>query len=609
MSFKKYIEELKRRHVFKASLAYTLVAWLVVQVAAIVLPTFSAPDYFLKTLIFILILGFPINLIFSWMYDITPEGIQRTKSAGTNKLSSRIKSGKLNKIIIGSLVLVVLVLLFSQFNLTENSESKEIEAIAADTTSLDKSIAVIPFANESADEENTYFVNGMTEDIRNNLAKISDLIVRSKTSSEKYRVTMLSSKEIGEELGIGYLLEGTVQKIGSQVKIHAQLINTSNDDHIWQETYIRDISDVKNIFKVQSSIAQSIADQLSAAIKPEEEKLLASIPTKNMEAYDYYLKGNERYWGAWSNNMDLDIAMEAVRYYEKAIALDKDFSFAYTGLGRQYWWLAHYGDRAQEAESYFKSMKYLNESIQLDPNNGWAYAEMAVVLSNWNWDKEATEKNLEMAIKLMPNDRNAYLHYSYHAFRSGNCEKLPKLLKELTRTDPSMANHFLNLGLLFCQKKYSKIVSIVKEDRKSGKKRWRLKGSLVFSAFLEEREFDLLNKVFDNNDVIEEAPNDILFLRQKAMLAAKKGERTNALKYLDRMKKIRKSAYIPNIEFAAIYALLEDKEKMYFHLETGLEEHEVAIHNINFHAAFDDFKEEAQFQEIIRKMWIPYYPE
>lgn len=613
MSFKKYLAELKRRHVFKASLAYILVAWLVIQVASIVLPTFNAPDYFMKTLIFILIIGFPINLVFSWMYDITPEGIQKTHTLKTNEGSSQIKSGKLNKIITGSLVIVVVLLLFNQFMRPNDSKTTENESAIASTSILEKSIAVIPFANESTDEENAYFVNGMTEDIRNNLAKISELIVRSKTSSEKYRVTTLSSKEIGKELAISYLLEGTVQKVGNQVKIHAQLISTDNDNHIWQDTYVRDVSDVKNIFKVQSSIAKSIAQELKVIIKPMEQDRLNVIPTNNSEAYDYYLKGNERYWEAWANNMDVKFAKEAVSYYEKAIDLDKDFSLAYTGLGRQYWWLAHYDEKSLESENYAKSENFLNKSIRLDPNNGWAYAEMAVILSNWNWDKDATRKSLNKAIELMPNNRDAYIHYSYHEFRTGNCEKLAGLLAELKKVSPN-AEHWevngFNLRLLYCNKEYSKIVSLVNEyQQNSGKKTWGLQNIIIFSAYLYENEFDKLNEALEYGYGILEYSEvqDILIL--KSMLAAKKGDRINAMKYLDQLKIKRESNYIPQILFAVVYAALKETEKMYFHLENGLKDHEVELHNINYYAVFDDFKEEARFQEIIRKMWIPYYPD
>ena len=234
----------------------------------------------------ILIVGFPIALYLAWNYERSPEGFVRTssKESWQNPYKGSQKKPLTSNFIIAVMALIIIVTYVYPRYFSSTEAGTE---VAVD----DKSIAVMPFDNESADEENEYFVNGMMEDIRNNLSKIADLRVISKTSTEKYRTTTLSSQEIGKELSINYLLEGTVQKRGNQVKIHAQLISTENDDHIWEDTYQRDITDIKDYFIIQSEIAEAIADELKAVITPEEKELISSIPPENTEHYDSYLKG------------------------------------------------------------------------------------------------------------------------------------------------------------------------------------------------------------------------------------------------------------------------------------------------------------------------------
>ena len=186
--------------------------------------------------------------------------------------------------------LAFIVLLWLGY-LIYQGQFKQIGELTIEETEIDKSIAVMPFDNESDDTNNEYFVNGMMEDIRSNLSNIGDLRIISKTSTEKYRETTLSSNEIGNELMVNYLLEGTVQKLGNQVKIHARLISTENENHVWQDIYLHDITDIKEIFKIQSSIAEAIAYELEAVITPKEKELISSVLTKNAEAYDSYLMG------------------------------------------------------------------------------------------------------------------------------------------------------------------------------------------------------------------------------------------------------------------------------------------------------------------------------
>ncbi|MFC2124755.1 adenylate/guanylate cyclase domain-containing protein [Bacteroidota bacterium] len=317
---------------------------------------------------------------------------------------------------IGGILILIAVFLFWKYFLDSKPSTQDAQ--------LSRSIAVKPFFNESADEENTYFVNGMMEDIRNNLSKVGELRVASRTSTEKYRETNLSAKEIARELNVRYLLEGSVQKLGNQVKIHAQLIDPEIDDHIWSETYVRDISEV---FKVQSEIAQEISQALKAAISPEEKDRIETVPTKNLEAYEYYLKGNEYRW-------ELDQIDTAILFFQKAIALDPDFAQAYLKLGESYhdktYWSEYFQDTFADS-----LIVYANKALEINPYLADGYALKGYyhyLKSDFNESIEQYEK----AIELNPIYGKYYrmLGENYKAlgdyyFSLSNYEKAERLLR------------------------------------------------------------------------------------------------------------------------------------------------------------------------------------
>ena len=319
------------------------------------------------------------------------------------------------------------------------------------TMNKEKSVAVLPFDNESADKENLYFVNGMMEDIRNNLSTIADLRVISKTSTEKYRETLLTSKEIASKLKVNYLLEGTVQKQGDQVKIHAQLIDAETDDHIWSDSYRREL---KNIFDVQSEIAQEIAKQLLAVVTPLEKEIIETKPTTNLSAYDFFLRAREEQTKFWLDNSNMKALRNAISLYKTALSHDSTFSQAYTGLALAYrgsYKMNLYSSKIfseTERDIYKdsvlslidKALFYNKQSEEAYNVKGWYYAGIQ--------DYDNAILNFNLALKINPNYSPAYDGLSRILFESKNEIKdgikyklkaielergsmLPDLLKEL----------------------------------------------------------------------------------------------------------------------------------------------------------------------------------
>jgi TolB-like protein len=250
MDPKNFFGELKRRNVYKVAIAYAIVAWLLIQAASILFPTFEAPSWMMKIFVTLAILGFPIALLFAWAFELTPEGLKRTEDVDVSQSTTRRTGRKLDFLIIAVLLLVIGVLIYQRLHSTVPSITSGVP---------EKSIAVLPFENRSEDKANTYFADGIQDEILTRLSKIADLKVISRTSTQHYKSAPENLPEIAKELGVAHILEGSVQKSGESVRVNVQLIKAANDSHLWADTFDRKLTD---IFSVESEVAKSIADQL-----------------------------------------------------------------------------------------------------------------------------------------------------------------------------------------------------------------------------------------------------------------------------------------------------------------------------------------------------------
>ncbi len=282
MDLKKFFSELKRRNVYKVALTYAIVAWLLIQIASVVLDAIKSPEWVMQVFLFFMAIGFPIALILAWAFEMSPQGMIRTSSSASQV--NPYKAGKKKPFTSNLIIGILIFALIGQFAYNKYSVNSPFSV-----TKLEKTIAVLPFHNDSPNEENLYFCNGMVEEILNSLQKISDLKVKSRTSIEKYRNLSRNLKIIAKELDVNYVLEGSVRKLGEDLRITVQLINAQTGNHLWSETY--DGNYTQKIFDFQADIAKKIAASLDAIITPKEEKDINKIPTKNLEAHNLYLNG------------------------------------------------------------------------------------------------------------------------------------------------------------------------------------------------------------------------------------------------------------------------------------------------------------------------------
>src|SRR2546429_1009603 len=364
MNLEKFFTELKRRNVYKVAVAYAVVAWLLIQVATQVFPFFEVPNWAVRFVVLLIIIGFPIALVIAWAFELTPEGLKRTEVADALPAQrSRSRAWIYVVLIAGALSAG----LFFLGRFTASTK----QSVLAEVSS--KSIAVLPFDNLSRDPDNAYFASGIQDEIITRLAKIADLKVISRTSTQQYQSKPGNLSEIAKQLGVANILEGSVQKAADQVRVNVQLIQVASDSHLWADTYDRKLVD---IFAVESEMAKAIADALQAKLTGGEQQALAAKPTNNSEAYDAYLRGLALEARASSPND----SMRVVGFYERSVQLDPAFALAWARLSRA------------NAQVYFNG-------IDTTPAR-----------------RDATERALHTAQKLQPNSPETLLAQAYYQY-------------------------------------------------------------------------------------------------------------------------------------------------------------------------------------------------
>jgi len=368
-----FIAELKRRNVFRVAIAYVLLGWAVLQGADFLLDLVEAPGWVIRVFVIAGLVGLPFALFFAWAYELTPEGIKRESEVDRSQTIAPQTSRKLNGIIIGLLVVAVALLLLDKLwqrspgaapEAASMAGQRVVEAApAAETEARDRSIAVLPLVNRSANPEDAFFAEGMHDELLTQLSRIGSLRVISRTSVMGYAGTTKRLPEIGRELGVATILEGGVQRAGDRVRINVQLIEADTDEHLWAEVYDRELT-ADNLFEIQSDITRAIAGALRTVLSGEEEASLERKATDNVEAYAHYLRARARAATYGRNAEEIEASIGS---YLRAIELDPDFAVAWAALSIDYAEL-HWnsGEPADEAE---RSLEALQRAEALAPGS------------------------------------------------------------------------------------------------------------------------------------------------------------------------------------------------------------------------------------------------
>jgi TolB-like protein/Flp pilus assembly protein TadD len=426
-----FFSELKRRNVYKVAVAYVVVAWLLIQAASILFPAFDAPASAIKILVIILVLGFPIALAFSWAFEITPEGIRRESEVNADASITHHTGRKIVGLTIILAVFAAGLFVFQLLRPKSTSAPRESETAA---TISEKSIAVLPFENLSDDKSNAYFAEGIQDEILTRLSKIAALKVISRTSTQKYKSAPDNLRDVGKQLVVANILEGSVQKIANAVHVNVQLIRAATDEHLWAESYNRKLDDV---FGVEGEVASAIADQLKTHLTGAEQKAVTARPTENAAAYDAYLRGLAIEHGGYG----YDIYQRAATNYAKAVELDPKFALAWARLSilRSFLYFNTIDPKTNSADSVKAAA---DQAMSLAPDLGEAHVAQGSYRYRVLRDFEGALSSLKKGQELLPNSVLVHQYIAFVLRRLGRWEEAEPYYRKAIELDP------LNVQLL-----------------------------------------------------------------------------------------------------------------------------------------------------------------
>ncbi|MCK5442225.1 MAG: tetratricopeptide repeat protein, partial [Maribacter sp.] len=433
----KVFDELKRRNVIKATVAYIVVAWVLLQVITSVLPSLGSPPWVLKTLIFLIAIGLPIWIIFSWVYEITPEGLKKTVKVSKDRSIAQATNKRLNIIIIITLIIAIVVAFVNKPMPNISSQTNLPTAVEA---GIGRSIAVLPFINMSNDPEQEALCDGLTEEIIHHLSRIKSftkVISRSSVMSLKNSDKTLPEK--AALLKVRTVLEGSFQQSGDRIKITAQLIDAANDNNLWSEIYERPFGD---IFEIQAEIAKNIAAKFQAEITDEEEARLDKKPTESSEAYILLKKGLYKSWG---NQPDL---RGAIDLYKKAIETDPGLAEAYTALAEAYlvadiWYR---GDKSIPVED---PLPLVQEALRLDPELADGYVMLAQIKHWKEWNFPEAETAYKKALELDPRNTSSNYIYAEFLIQMGRASEALPYIEKVVELAPTTNSYLSELAKFY----------------------------------------------------------------------------------------------------------------------------------------------------------------
>src|SRR5438477_4568467 len=454
MNASNFLAELKRRNVYKVAVAYAVAGWALSQGIAQVFPVFDVPNWAIRMIVLLIVLGFPVAVVFAWFFEITPEGVKRTEVADAMpKVAIQKKRAWIYVVVISGLLSIGL---FFLGRYTASSVTSGEGGRPGGPSLPQKSIAVLPFDNLSEEKGNAYFAEGIQDEILTRLAKVADLKVISRTSTQHFKSAPDNLPQIAKQLGVMHILEGSVQKANDQVRVNVQLINAMTDAHLWADTYDRKLTD---IFAVESEIAKTIAETLQARLTGSEKHLMAKTPTANPEAYELYLKG--RFF--WNKRTAAGLR-RAIDYFDQAISKDPRYALAFAGLADSYLLLPVYGAAAHR-DPIPPAKAAARKALDLDDALAEAHASWGRILSGYDFAFDQAIAEFERAIELNPNYATAR-HWLSNTALAARAEFDRAFVegKHAVELDPlSMINNADLGNTYFYARRYDEAVSAVRK--------------------------------------------------------------------------------------------------------------------------------------------------
>jgi TolB-like protein/lipoprotein NlpI len=583
VNLRNFFGELKRRNVYKVAIAYAVIAWLLIQIATQTFPFFEIPNWIVRAVIVLLLLGFPVALVIAWAFELTPEGLKRTEVADELPRKSARSRAWIYIVIVAGAISVG-VFFFGRYTATSKQSGL--------TEVPPKSIAVLPFVNMSADKNDEYLSDGISEELITALSKITGLQVKARTSSFAFKGKSEDIQKIGELLHVSHLVEGSVAKAGNRLRISAQLIQASDGNHLWSDTYDREMQD---IFAVRSDVAQQVVQALQVKLGVEATRALTQKPTENLKAFQYYMQGR-----ASTQRRTRDDLLAAIRYYQKAIEEDPNYALAYAGLADAYGTLGFYG-YIPPIEARRKQEEAARKALALDENLAEAHAALgAAYMAFAPSDFSLGDRELRHAIELSPSLALAHSYLGNSLVRQGRVDKGLEEYLRARELDPLASNFARNVAMPYYLKRdYVRALDLLRQANELGPaftSTWEI-GVYIQNKLLDETLAEL-------EKAKGERKNDSILIYDTGMVYAAQGKRAEALQIIKELEEISGTNLSQAHWIAKIYATLNEKEMAFSWLERGLATEAIGVFYKD-EPVWDPIRSDSRFNDLLRRMGIP----
>ena len=576
-----FFTELKRRNVYKVAIAYAVVAWLLMQIASQIFPFFEIPNWAVRLVVLLLIIGFPIALIIAWAFEATPEGIKRTEAA--DAAGQRSRGGAwIYIVLIGAALSIGLFLVGRYMGPNKQSGLGQLPG---------KSLAVLPFANLSGNPENAYFAAGIQDEIITRLAKIGELKVVSCLTTQRFKSSPDDVPAIAKQLGVANVLQGSVQRTADAVRVNVQLVKGETDTHLWAETFDRKLTD---IFAVESDIAKTIAEKLQGKLTGSEERAISSKPTADLEAHELYLKG--RY--LWNRRTAQNL-QKALNYFQEAVDKDPNFALAYSGIADTCALFSVYG--AGAPQEYLPRAKAAAEkALALDDSLAEAHASMGLVFYSY-FEGAQSAKEFERAIQLNPNYATA--HHWYGRLTLVMLGQLDHAIAEVKRAyelDPVSSIIHADLGgVNFMTRRYDEAM---KQLRSTVEMDPQFYFAHRYLGLTLELKGDIDGAIAEYKTALElnDDPSGLAFIAHADMNIGREAE---AREILARLTEDAKRRYVQPYAFAILHLALGEKDQALHWLEKAVQERGATYCNfIKVDPYLDPLRGDSRFEALVQKV-------
>lgn len=578
------VSELRRRNVLRMAALYAVAAWLIMQVAEVVVTLAALPEWSGQVVLVLLAIGFPIALIFSWFYELTPEGISLEKDVHPGDSMTQVTGRRIDVIVISLLSAAVILFAWHAWWQSEPTEN----SIGADAAI--QSIAVLPLQNLSNDPAQEYFVEGMQDALITRLSKMTALRVISKTSTFRYETTDKSIPEIAGELNVDALIEGSVLRDANRVRITAQLIRGTEDEHLWANSYDRDLDDV---FALINEISIAIANEIDVTVRQKDVEEWARSSSADLKVHELILQGHHFF-----NRFELG---QSLRFYQQAVDLDSEFAPAHAGVAGSYVLMVFFNPDAS-SKLIPRAREAALKAISLDPNSGQGYSSLGFIQLYFDWDWEGAKASLSRALELLPNDANVRHAYADYLMVMGDVKESLNQVEIGRLYDPLSPMAVTVVGFhKILARQYDEVIEegrqAIARDPASVEHLLYYREALWLKGMYEEA-FAAYKMTWGKNENLLRAMNE----------GFSASGYTGAIRSLANALAARDPEFRDYVALASLYARAGEQELALEALEKAYQHHQPLILHIRAMPTFDELRSTQAFQDLLHRIGFPEPP-